>query len=43
SHLRLFYGGSMMNYAFDLRSFTENSGIPEYVSFAVGFRCVRDI
>jgi formylglycine-generating enzyme required for sulfatase activity len=43
SHLRLFYGGSMMSYAFDLRSFTENSGIPEYVSFAVGFRCVRDL
>ncbi len=43
SHLRLIYGGSMMSYAFDLRSFTENSGIPEYASFAVGFRCVRDL
>jgi len=43
SHLRLFYGGSMMSYAFDLRSFTENSGIPEYASFSVGFRCVRDL
>ena len=43
SHLRLIYGGSMMNYAYDLRSFTENSSVPEYASFAVGFRCVRDL
>jgi len=41
SHLRLFYGGSMMNYGYDLRSFTENSGIPQYASFQVGFRCVK--
>jgi len=43
SHLRLSYGGSMMSYAYDLRSFTENSGVPEYVSFSLGFRCVRDL
>jgi len=41
SHLRLIYGGSMMESAFNLRSYTENSGIPEYASFQVGFRCVR--
>lgn len=43
SHLRLFYGGSMVSYAYDLRSFTENSGLPDYASFSVGFRCVKDI
>lgn len=43
SHLRLIYGGSMMSYAFDLRSFTENSGLPDYSSFSVGFRCVKDL
>ena len=41
SHLRLFYGGSMMDYGYNLRSFTENSGLPQYASFQVGFRCVR--
>ncbi|MBC8403020.1 MAG: SUMF1/EgtB/PvdO family nonheme iron enzyme [Candidatus Marinimicrobia bacterium] len=43
SHLRLFYGGSMMDYAYNLRSFTENSGLPQYASFQVGFRCVRSV
>lgn len=42
THLRLFYGGSMMSFAYDLRSFTENSGLPDYSSFSVGFRCVKD-
>ncbi len=43
SHLRLFYGGSMMSYAYNLRAYTENSAVPEYASFQVGFRCVRDV
>jgi len=43
SHLRLIYGGSMMDYDYNLRSFTENSAMPDYTSFQVGFRCVRDI
>jgi len=42
SHLRLIYGGSMMEYGFNLRSWTENSSVPEYASFQVGFRCIRD-
>lgn len=41
SHLRLIYGGSMLEYAYNLRSFTENSSVPEYSSYQVGFRCVR--
>jgi formylglycine-generating enzyme required for sulfatase activity len=41
SHQRLIYGGSMMEYAYDLRCWTENSGIPEYTSFQVGFRAAR--
>ncbi|MEN8255113.1 MAG: SUMF1/EgtB/PvdO family nonheme iron enzyme [Verrucomicrobiota bacterium] len=41
SHLRLIYGGSMMEYTYNLRSHTENSGLPEYASHQVGFRCVR--
>jgi formylglycine-generating enzyme required for sulfatase activity len=43
SHQRLIYGGSQMDYDFDLRSYTENSSIPEYMSFQVGFRCIRDL
>jgi formylglycine-generating enzyme required for sulfatase activity len=43
SHQRLIYGGSQMDYDFDLRAHTENSSIPEYMSFQVGFRCVRDL
>ena len=43
SHLRLIYGGSMMEYGYNLRSFTENSGVGEYSSFQVGFRCIREI
>jgi len=41
SHLRLIYGGSFMDYGYNLRSFTENSSVPEYCSFQVGFRCTR--
>ncbi len=52
SHQRYIYGGSMMEYAFEMRSFTENSGVMghlddetgyvlPYMSFQVGFRCVR--
>jgi formylglycine-generating enzyme len=41
SHLRLIYGGSFMEYGYNLRLFTENSAIPEYCSFQVGFRCTR--
>ncbi len=43
THLRLIYGGSQMDYDFDLRPYTENSSVPEYTSFQVGFRCVRDL
>jgi len=41
SHLRLIYGGSMMEYTYNLRSYTENSAVPDYASFQVGFRCIR--
>ena len=52
SHQRYIYGGSMMEYGFEMRSYTENSGVmghvddevgyvPPYMSFQVGFRCVR--
>ncbi len=52
SHQRYIMGGSMMEYAFEMRSATENSGVPgfvddevgyvkPYMSFQVGFRCVR--
>jgi len=43
SHLRLIYGGSFMEYGYNLRSFTENSSVPEYCSFQVGFRCTRKL
>lgn len=43
SHLRLIYGGSFMEYGYNLRSFTENSSVPEYCSFQVGFRCSRKV
>jgi len=43
SHLRLIYGGSFMEYGYNLRSFTENSAVPEYCSFQVGFRCTRKV
>jgi len=43
SHLRLIYGGSFMEYGYNLRSFTENSSVPEYCSFQVGFRCTRRV
>ncbi len=43
SHQRLIYGGSQMDYDFDLRVYTENSSVPEYMTFQVGFRCVRDL
>ncbi len=43
SHLRLIYGGSFMEYGYNLRSFTENSSVPEYCSFQVGFRCTRKV
>ena len=43
THLRLIFGGSMMEHAFNLRLSTENSSVPEYASFQVGFRCVRDL
>ena len=43
THLRLIYGGSMMEHAYNLRLYTENSSIPVYASFQVGFRCVENI
>ncbi len=43
SHQRLIYGGSMMEYDYNLRVWTENSGVPQYASFQVGFRAVRDL
>ncbi|MFC1671239.1 formylglycine-generating enzyme family protein [Spirochaetota bacterium] len=43
THLRLIYGGSMMEREYNLRLYTENSGMPDYASFQVGFRCVRNI
>ena len=43
SHLRLIYGGSFMEYGYNLRSFTENSSVPEYCSFQVGFRCSKKV
>ncbi len=43
SHLRLIYGGSFMEYGYNLRSFIENSSVPEYCSFQVGFRCTRKV
>jgi len=42
SHLRTMSGGCMADYDYDLRAYTENSSVPEYASFRVGFRCVRD-
>ncbi|MBL7022691.1 MAG: SUMF1/EgtB/PvdO family nonheme iron enzyme [Candidatus Marinimicrobia bacterium] len=52
SHQRYIMGGTMMEYAFEMRSATENSGVPgfdddetgynkPYMSFQVGFRCAR--
>ncbi len=41
THLRYLKGGSFMDYAYNLRSWTRNSATPEYFSIAVGFRCVR--
>ncbi|MCK5071767.1 MAG: SUMF1/EgtB/PvdO family nonheme iron enzyme [Desulfocapsa sp.] len=40
---RFIYGGSQMDYDFDLRVYTENISRPAYMSFAAGFRCVRDL
>ena len=40
---RFMYGGSQMDYDFDLRSHTENISRPAYMSFQTGFRCVRDL
>jgi len=40
---RYMYGGSQMDYDFDLRSYTENISRPAYMSFQTGFRCVRDL
>ncbi len=40
---RFMYGGSQMDYDFDLRSYTENISRPAYMSFQTGFRCVRDL
>ena len=37
------YGGSQMDYDFDLRPHTENISRPAYMSFQTGFRCVRDL
>jgi len=52
SHQRYIMGGTMMEYGFEMRSATENSGVPgfdddetgynkPYMSFQVGFRCAR--
>ncbi len=41
THQRYIYGGSMMEYDYNLRSYTENFSRPHYASFQVGFRCVR--
>ena len=43
SDQRYMYGGSQMDYDFDLRSHTENISRPAYMSFQTGFRCVRDL
>ena len=43
SHLRHIFGGSMVEYDFNLRSWTENSGMPWYTSHQVGFRCARNV
>ncbi len=40
---RYIYGGSQMDYDFDLRPHTENISRPAYMSFQTGFRCVRDL
>jgi len=40
---RYMYGGSQMDYDFDLRPHTENISRPAYMSFQTGFRCLRDL
>ena len=41
THLRYLKGGSFMDYAYNLRSWTRNSAGPDYTGIAVGFRCAR--
>lgn len=40
-HDRFMRGGSKANYGYDLRVWSWNSAVPEYVSPNVGFRCAR--
>ena len=40
-HYRYLRGGSLQNYAYNLRVWTRNSAGPTYYSPGVGFRCVR--
>ena len=41
THLRYLKGGSFMDYAYNLRSWTRNSAGPDYYGIAMGFRCAR--
>jgi formylglycine-generating enzyme required for sulfatase activity len=41
-HYRYMRGGSLENYAYNLRIWTRNSASPTYASPSLGFRCARD-
>ncbi len=41
THLRYLKGGSFMDYAYNLRSWTRNSASPDHYSISIGFRCAR--
>ena len=41
THYRHMRGGSKLDYAYNLRSWTRNSAGPDYFSPSVGFRCAR--
>jgi formylglycine-generating enzyme required for sulfatase activity len=41
-HYRYMRGGSLQNYAYNLRIWTRNSAAPSYASPSLGFRCARD-
>ena len=42
-HYKYMRGGSFSNYAHFVTTWASNSAHPEYCSFNVGFRCVRDV
>ena len=42
-HYKFMRGGSFSNYAHFLTTWSRNSAAPDYCSFNVGFRCVRDV